>query len=437
MSDIFSAHLASHRFSFRARLAALIASVFVVGSAVLLTGQYFLVRHLLGNELAIFTTVVDSTNDISVSYPDNLPTIIRDEDGLHLTIDTETTNLAFAQQSAQISANVLRQLVQWSLGTLALSTALAAGASWWLSKRSLGRIADITATAQAINHTDLHRRLSLPGPNDEIKELGDTIDGMLDRISDAFERQDRFIAGASHELRTPLATTRTVLEIPLEQGRVPEDLEPAIRAALDANQRSEQLIAALLDLARSKRTHPSPPRHPAALASPSRHPAALASPSRHPAALEEGSQDLFNLEQLVTARKSEIEKRNIRVETHQDITRISADQNLLLLAVGNLLDNAIKHNNVGGNVYISTGEDKDTKWIEISNDGANLTETNLEELKEPFHRGTQSRLTGDGLGLGLALAESAATALNGKLTLCARAPHEGGGLKARLTFPSN
>ena len=77
-----------------------------------------------------------------------------------------------------------------------------------------------------ISERDLGRRLDLPGPDDEIKELGDTIDGMLDRLQLAFAAQDRFVANASHELRTPLTTTRTALEIPLEQGDVPSDLKP-------------------------------------------------------------------------------------------------------------------------------------------------------------------------------------------------------------------
>ena len=106
--------------------------------------------------------------------------------------------------------------------------------------------------AQEVSTTDLHRRLDLPGPRDEIKELADTIDAMLDRLESAFAAQDRFVANASHELRTPLTTSRTALEIPLAQGRVPVDLQPAVRTALRAGEHSDRLIASLLTLSRGQ-----------------------------------------------------------------------------------------------------------------------------------------------------------------------------------------
>src|SRR5699024_12237623 len=74
---------------------------------------------------------------------------------------------------------------------------------------------------------------------------------MLAGLHAALIHHERFVTNAAHDLRPPLTTTRTALEIPLEQGRVPEHLQPAIFRALDANQRSEQLITALLQLART------------------------------------------------------------------------------------------------------------------------------------------------------------------------------------------
>ena|GEM_PF-983311 len=363
---------------------------------------------------------------------------------------SETTT----RTTTHVSQEVLRSLALWSVGMLATFAAVAVTAAWWLSRRSLGRIARITAATRAISHDDLDRRLDLPGPADEIKELGDTIDAMLDRIEDAFTRQDRFIAGASHELRTPLTTTRTLLEIPLDQGRFPDDVAPAVRGALEANARSERLIAALLTLARSRRSaHSTTPDDGGAVSG--------------------GVTDLRDLTAaLLTEREAEAAQRDVTLAPLRaaasaaprplpdDVAHaaaphatsagpvapassaggfsaggalpVAADPGFLTLAIGNLLDNAVKHNRPGGTVEVRCGETPTATWVEVSNDGADLTATDLDALREPFHRGDRSRLAGEGLGLGLALVDTVATAVGGTLHLTARPQ---GGLTARLSVP--
>jgi len=111
---------------------------------------------------------------------------------------------------------------------------------------------------------------------------------------------------------------------------------------------------------------------------------------------------------------------------------VAADPGLLTLAIGNLLDNAVKHNRPGGTVEVRCGETPTATWVEVSNDGADLTATDLDALREPFHRGDRSRLAGEGLGLGLALVDTVATAVGGTLHLTARPQ---GGLTARLSVP--
>ena len=111
---------------------------------------------------------------------------------------------------------------------------------------------------------------------------------------------------------------------------------------------------------------------------------------------------------------------------------VAADPGLLTLAVGNLLDNAVKHNRPDGTVEVRCGETPTATWVEVSNDGADLTGTDLDALREPFHRCDRSRLAGEGLGLGLALVDTVATAVGGTLHLAARPQ---GGLTARLSVP--
>ncbi|WP_366505410.1 sensor histidine kinase [Tessaracoccus sp.] len=259
---------------------------------------------------------------------------------------------------------------------------------------------------------DLHRRLDLPGPADEIKELSDTIDSMLDRLEMSFAQQERFIANASHELRTPLTTTRAALEIPLAQGRVPDHLLPAITRALEANRRSEQLIAALLRLARTAHRAEAPD---------------------HP-----GERTDLALVVADSRRRlgAEIEAAGLTVTTSTSAARVSGvDESLLALAVDNLVDNAIRHNDDRARMHIATGETGDRAWLEIANSGPHLTDTEAARLVEPFNRGPDTRTApaGRSLGLGLTLVQDVTISLGGTVTL---RPARDGGLIARIEFPS-
>lgn len=171
--------------AFRVRLAALIAGVFVAGGAALLGVQYLLTRQLFQDRIgSIEGLCVSDVGEVSLgdcTQPSDAQ--------LGFSDGTSVFTVSIAQ-TTQLSREVLSGLLGWSVVVMLAFAALAVAAAWWLAKRS------------------------------------------LDPLYDALTRQDRFIAGASHELRTPLTTSRTLLEIPLAQGRVPEDLEPAVRGAL-------------------------------------------------------------------------------------------------------------------------------------------------------------------------------------------------------------
>lgn len=401
------------RWGFRARLTALIAAVFVGGGAILLGAQYFLVKGLFD----------EGIRNIVWSCPTGFSTV----DGWVNCYEPEAIERALASGGSLISdpvigtikqATLLAEQVLWGLliGSMFLLAAFAGAAvlvARWLSRRSLVRIARITDAAREIDRDDLQRRLALPAPDDEIKELGDTIDGMLDRLADAIERQDRFIAGASHELRTPLTTTRTLLEIPLEQGRIPPDLEPAVRGALAANARSEQLISALLTLARSS----------GAIARSGDPPVDMAALARVALAEHQG----------------EVDVRRLSVRIPDDAVPAVADASLAAIAVGNLVVNAIRHSpagsriEVGAEVAAEGGTACANARLVVENDGRVLSPSEVARLTEPFHRGAQTRLAGPGTGLGLTLVDTIARALGGALSL---APRAGGGLVATLTLPA-
>ncbi|MCL1800643.1 MAG: ATP-binding protein [Promicromonosporaceae bacterium] len=421
------------RFGIKTRLTALVALVLIGGALALLGSYNFLVQRLLwtGTTRVVSAVFVQPETELTleglgyvtvIGEPDgtcpdgHLVSITSETDGpasfvclppdtswggAHITLDDFAYDVA-----TQLVTDVTHQLEGWTVVIFLSFVALAIGAAWLVADRSLGRVGEIITTTRAIDPSDLSGRLRLGGPDDEVRELGDTIDGMLDRIQEGFERQERFVSGASHELRTPLATTRALLEIPLAQGLVPELIEPDIRDALAATIRSEQLVAALLTLAQSGRSVLAPTTMDLASIG-----AELVS-EWEPAAVEKGGM--------------------LKAELAEAPALVNPE--LVLLAARNLVSNAVQHGSGDRIVIVQTGADGETAWLQVTNDGADLTGVDLEKLKEPFYRGDQSRLAGTGLGLGLALADSAAKACGGELTLTAR-PLPQGGLTARLTLP--
>ena len=154
--------------------------------------------------------------------------------------------LAHAYQSKE-----LRQLLIESGVALGIMALLSIGLGWVVAGRVLRPLRVITSMTRDISVSNLHERLSLDGPDDELKELGDTIDGLLERLDASFRSQRQFVANASHELRTPLARQRALAQVALSD---PDATVDSLRAAheriLASGEQQEQLIDALLTLSR-------------------------------------------------------------------------------------------------------------------------------------------------------------------------------------------
>lgn len=422
------------RMSFRTRLVIIIAGVFIAAGAALLAVQYLVVQQLFAS--AIDTTAsscLPALSDTRIAGGTSAPDItdvapITEEPGL--LYGTTSTGCAYFAETADISeiwvatpletasldaveGAVLQQstfladevgggLLLWSIVVLVAFTGVAGAIAFWLARRSLDRIGEVTAAARDISERDLGRRLDLPGPDDEIKELGDTIDGMLDRLQSAFTAQDRFVANASHELRTPLTTTRTALEIPLEQGAVPEELQANMQRALRATEQSERLITALLALARAR------------------------------TGLDEV--EPVELGALIDEEIADLDAQEVEVHVNLRELTVEGDTVLLARAVRNLLENAIRHNVPGGELWVRCRRERGRAIIEVENTGAPIAPATLELLTEPFYRGDASRTSAgpDGTGLGLAIVQSVAKTHGGEVRLRAR---KGGGLIAAIVLP--
>jgi len=159
-----------------------------------------------------------------------------------------------AALSDHLHAAESHQQLAGSALALAVMAVISAALGWLVAGRILRPLRAMTAATRQISENDLHQRLAMAGPGDELKDLADTIDSLLARLQAAFDAQRQFVANASHELRSPLTEQRALLEVALgDPGTTAAALRSTCEEVLAANQEQEQLIESLLTLARSQR----------------------------------------------------------------------------------------------------------------------------------------------------------------------------------------
>jgi signal transduction histidine kinase len=283
---------------------------------------------------------------------------------------------------------------------------IALGLAWWIAGRFLRPLRAMNAAAREISATDLHRRLGLDGPDDELSELGQTLDDLFGRLEASFEAQRHFVANASHELRTPLAGLQTLLEVALADPNPDADtLRSVCQEALALSQHQQRLIQALLTLATSER------------------------------GVEQWEPlDLAQIAETVLAQRShEAERRGIHIDATLVPARSSGDPRLVELLLANLVDNALGHNTTAGQMEVSTISAQGRSTITVSNTGPAILPDEVERLFRPFQqRGRERVRHADGHGLGLAIVQAIAQAHGAKII--AR-PRPEGGLDIDVSFP--
>jgi signal transduction histidine kinase len=221
-------------------------------------------------------------------------------------------------------------------------TVASVAAGWLLAGRVLRPLRTITSTTQQISEDNLHQRLALSGPRDELKDLGDTIDALLARLDAAFAAQRNFVANASHELRTPLALSRVMLQVALaDPGITLDSLRLACEEAIETGRQQEQLIEALLTLARSQRGLED--RKPVDLA----------------AVVTEAAR----------AHEAGAAAKGVHVDLSIAPALVSGDTELVERLVSNLIDNALRYNVSGANVRVLVDTDSDHVRFNVTNTG--------------------------------------------------------------------
>jgi signal transduction histidine kinase len=297
-----------------------------------------------------------------------------------------------------------------SLIALAVMTIVSAALGWLVAGRALRPVRQMTTAAQRISEENLHERLAVAGPRDELKELGDTIDGLLGRLEGAFNAQRRFVANASHELRTPLTTMRAALDVALGKPEPAPPQTVALAARLRAElDKVDALLEAFLVLARAQHRH---------------LPGYVALP----------------LDYVVGAALADqadaIQARNLTVQDTSGSggAWVTGSQALLSRLVENVIGNAVCHNTDGGWIQITTQTDGNRASLVVENGGQILEQRQVDELAQPFRRLGADRTGSDnGSGLGLSIVAAIAEAHGGRLYLKAR---DGGGLRVCVELPS-
>ena len=244
----------------RLRLTLLYGGLFLLSGAILLAVTYVLV--VSATDGVIFRGQNGSQGFISGPHngtaangggqPPELQTSGRGSGGLTPNQLQAQARKLEAQAAHQHAAELHQLLIQSGLALTGMAV-LSIGLGWLVAGRVLRPLRTITAAAREISATNLHERLALGGPDDELKELGNTFDGLLARLEASFSAQRQFVANASHELRTPLARQRILSQVALaDPDATAETLRAAHERVLAAGAQQEQLIEALLTLARGQ-----------------------------------------------------------------------------------------------------------------------------------------------------------------------------------------
>ena len=309
-----------------------------------------------------------------------------------------------AMQQAQHSG-ISHNLLIGSVIGLGIMTVVSVALGWGVAGRALRPLRQMTAATRRISEDNLHERLAVSGPDDEMKDLADTIDGLLERLEGAFAAQRRFVANASHELRTPLTIMRTELEVTLDhQAADTESLRAMGQVIRGAVARSERLVDGLLALAESERGIDRTER--------------------------------VDLAELVNPALGHLadsaRQAGIRTGATLQAAPVIGSRVLLERLVENLADNGIRHNRPGGWLAILTASHGGTVTLIAESSGPPITTEQAASLFEPFRRLHADHVgSARGSGLGLSIVHAVARAHGGDATA---SPVVGGGLRVTVTL---
>ena len=248
-----------------------------------------------------------------------------------------------------------------------------------IAGRSIRPVEKVIATAEQMTQSNLDHRIVLPRNQDELYRLASTINALLDRIQEAFQREKQFTSDASHELKTPLAVVKGTLDVLIRKPREREYYESKVQFCLGELNRMALLVDQLLVLARSESNRAAPSIDTLFLS--------------------------LHVEEAVARMKHFADEKKISFSLALDESlKVAADPAMLGMILENILSNALKYSSSGSMVTISVERKENLTTCTITDQGIGIPEDKLQAVFERFYRVDQSRnSTTGGTGLGLAI----------------------------------
>lgn len=262
---------------------------------------------------------------------------------------------------------------------------------WWTTRRALTPLEIMGQTANQISVHNLSQRMDLTNVDLELKNLGEVLNNMLDRLDASFDQQQRFTADASHELRTPLSIMLSNTELALSKNRSPEEYRNYLETCQRSAQRMHQLVEALLALARID------------------------------AKKDTEQAVLIDLGKLISESTEFLQplaaEHQVTLSKTLSTCHIQGNAHSLSQVVSNLLINAIHYNHRGGHVQICLNQEGQMAVLRIENTGPGIPAEDLPHIFERFYRVDKARTrTLGGNGLGLAICERIVSSHHGTIS---------------------
>ncbi len=315
-----------------------------------------------------------------------------------------------------VESGVPSQQIQVALHGLLLTFAiympfiisLAVGSGYWLMRRSLQPVDEITRRAEGITSTNLSERLPVIRTGDELERLSISLNHMIGRLDDAFQHINRFSADASHELRTPLTILQLELESIAQSHRLNPTLTDQIGSALEETNRMSRIVESLLAISRLDAGEVK---------------------------MDKIRLDLGGLA-ASTADQMRLlaEEKAIRLTSNvADDIYVEGDRSRLQQVVVNLVGNAVKYTQEGGQVEVRVRQNGKTAVLEVSDNGAGIPYYALPHVFERFYRADKARSRNSGgAGLGLAIVKAICAAHDAEVSVSSE---EGNGSIFRVELP--
>jgi heavy metal sensor kinase len=355
--------------------------------------------NLTGHSLTLSAATLNTARVRSVDF-DVSQTIENERPGVRVAVvplSNDTGNslgYAVVGESLKVIEEGLRRLRLDFFAGVPLILGLASVGGYILARKSLAPIALMNSQTRRITAESLSSRLDVPDTRDEIGGLAATINSLLARLDAAFKEQQRFIADASHELRTPLAVLRGEAEVSLQKDRSLEDYKNSLSLIKDEAERLTRIVENLFILAGQ--------------------PVDKQSMTKVPVNLNEIVLECLRAAQVLAIQKG------LRMELAGVLPDVefAGDDELLKRMLLNLLDNAVKYTDAGGEIKVQLGSQNGTVRIVVKDSGIGIPLPDQPRIFDRFYRvdKTRSRALG-GAGLGLSIAKWIVEAHEGELTV--------------------